>query len=103
MPIEGAAERAIFLDPDEFGSVVSYTKTGAAAVDIDVIFDAEAEAISLGDMDVSSLAPRFLVAVSALPAGSGDGDGVVIEGVSYTVRDIQPDGTGMAVVKLEKP
>ena len=102
MGIEDAAERALFMDPDEFGSVISYTKPGAPAVPINVIFDAESEAISLGDLDVSSFAPRILVSVADLPAGAGDGDTAVVDGVSYSVREVQPDGTGMAVLKLEK-
>ncbi len=103
MAIEDAADRALFLDADEFGVEGTYTKSGQAAATLSGIFDRESIAVALGAaLDLDDTDPQFLVAESDLPAGAGHGDAVTIASENWTVKNIQPDGTGMAVIKLEK-
>ena len=102
MPVETDADRALFLDADEFGVSGTYTKQGAAAVPLAGIFDREAIAVALGAVDLDDQDPQFLVAETDIPDGAGHGDAVSVGGENWRVRNIQPDGTGMAVIKLEK-
>ncbi len=37
-----------------------------------------------------------------LPSGHGDGDGLIIAAVAYTIRAHEKDGNGMVMLRLEK-
>ena len=37
-----------------------------------------------------------------LPYGAASGDAITIDGTAYTVRVIQPEGTGVTTLVLEK-
>lgn len=104
MAIETDADRALFLDADEFGVAVAYHKVGApAAISIAAIFDAEHVFNDGGEgLAVASVSPQIIVRSSDLPSGAGDGDAVTVSGTDYTVRYSEPDGTGMTVLKLER-
>jgi len=39
---------------------------------------------------------------SDIPVGGAVGDAVTFRGAAHTVKSIQPDGTGMAIVTLEE-
>ena len=80
---------AFFAD---FG--VSATIAGNPAI---VIFDNE----YLASLGVESSNPVAL-ADDADVVGLAHGDAVVIAAVNYTVAGIQPDGTGMTAIELEK-
>lgn len=103
MAIEDDDDRALFFDPEEFGVTVSYTKQGAAAVSLNGIFDREPVDLAIGaDLSLDDAGPQILVREIDLPAGAGEGDAVTVTGQgSFLVKNIQPDGTGMAVVRLE--
>lgn len=45
--------------------------------------------------------PTFACA-STSASSSSRGKTLVVDSVSYTVREINPDGTGMSVLELEK-
>jgi hypothetical protein len=65
-----------------------------------VIFDAEySEAFA---REVEGRAPVAHVQTSALPAAA-HGDTLVINGVTYTVRGVEPDGTGVTLLRLQAP
>jgi len=67
------------------------------------IFDNEFfEADPQGNVAYASAQPRFLVQTSTLPSGADYGDSIAINSVNYKVRIIQPDGTGMTTLVLEK-
>lgn len=104
MAIESDADRALFLDADEFGVSVTYRKKGTFTdLTLAAIFDAEHSLAGFGDgSDVASVAPQVLMRTADLPSGHGDGDSVTIAGTAYLVRYREPDGTGMTVLKLEK-
>lgn len=104
MGVESEADRLLFLDPKDFGTVAAYRKGGTApSVAVSGIFDAEHQLAGLGgDVDISSLAPKFLMRAADLPSGSGDGDVLTIHGSDYAVRHDEPDGTGMVTLRLER-
>jgi len=64
---------------------------------VTVIFDNE----YLAALDVESSNPVALAA-SADVSAVVQGDAAVISAVNYTVAGIQPDGTGMTILELEK-
>lgn len=105
MPIESAADRAVFVNADEFGTTAVYTPAGGAASDpIAGQFDDPSRSAAVSDVLATIDArPTFFCAVSALPdAADGDtGDQLdVAGGGSFEVTSIEPDGTGMVLLRL---
>lgn len=83
---------AAFFDTDAFATTATI---GTASVS--VIFDAA----YAGALGVAGSAPTLLV-VSADVAGVARGDAVTISGSSYTVTNIEPDGTGLTRLTLQE-
>lgn len=79
----------------DFGTSVTLP---SAAV-ITAIFDADY--VAVGDMAVESSGP-VLTCRTADVSGLSLGQSVTIDAQAYTVRSIQPDGTGVTVLRLEK-
>lgn len=105
MGVESAADRLSFLNTDEFGTVATYEALSTPGVTIDVtgIFDAAHLAVDVGSgVPVSSANPIFTCRSADLTGGGAQGDSFTINGTEYLARDIQPDGTGMTVVELER-
>ncbi len=50
---------------------------------------------------VEGSAPIFTCALASLPTVK-HGDTLVVAGVTYKVRGVEPDGTGVVVLRLEK-
>lgn len=87
-------DSAEFLDT-AYGFAVPATVDGVAC---NVIFDA-AYADALG---MSGARPSLLMATDAAPSAAV-GDAVSVASISYTIAEIQPDGTGMTRLLLERP
>lgn len=107
MPVENAADRAIFLDPADFGTVVSWAR-GLAVTSFSAIFDADYQLISNAYLDEGAEAsgPQFVARSADLPAGAVKGDSVSVTDpvtggqLLFTALEFKPDGTGMTVVRL---
>lgn len=85
-----------FFDVDEFASAATW---GGSAVPVPVIFDrdyAEPFAGLAEDAQPSALAP------AARMPGVKHGDTLVVDGITYRVRGVEPDGTGVVRLRLEK-
>ena len=93
MSVETAADRTAMLDAN--GTTV--TKTEAST--LTAIFDNDFLAVDLDESEVESTEPTLL-ARTADVSGLAHGDSLTISAVSYTVRGIQPDGTGMTQIML---
>jgi len=103
MAVESASDRSYMLNVSDFGTTATYTLVAGSSSSIIGIFDNEFfEADPQGNVAYASAQPRFLVQTSTLPSGADYGDTVVISSVTYKVRIIQPDGTGMTTLVLEK-
>jgi len=103
MAIEGATERAVFFDTDDFAAASSYTSTGGSASTVNGIFYNEFfEVDPLSGVGVVSAQPRFICATADLPSGAASGDAITVDSTAYTVRVIQPEGTGVTTLVLEK-
>jgi hypothetical protein len=109
VPVESAADRAVFVSADDFGVVASYTRAGGGAVDVPGIFDDPTLMVSLGERAMSQDSrPTLLCRQADLPVGAAEGsvDTVAIthpvSGVALTFRvaTIEPDGQGMALLAL---
>ena len=94
MAIEGAAERAVFFDTDDFATASSYTPSGGSASTVNGLFDNEFfEVDPLSGVGVVSAQARFICTTADLPNGAAAGDAITIDSTAYTVRVIQPEGT----------
>jgi len=103
MAIEGATERAVFFDTDDFATASSYTPSGGSTRTVNGIFDNEFfEVDPLSGVGVVSAQPRFICTTADLPSSAAAGDAITIDGTAYTVRVIQPEGTGVTTLVLEK-
>jgi hypothetical protein len=91
MAVESSTDRAEFFNSDEFGVEVTF---GAST--FDAIFDHEyVEAGHFaGEKPVAHCRESDISGVSL-------GSTLTIGGTSYVVREIQPDGTGLALLILE--
>ena len=70
MAIEGATERAVFFDTDDFATASSYTPSGGSASTVNGIFDNEYfEVDPLSGVGVVSAQPRFICTTADLPSG----------------------------------
>ena len=98
MAVETAEDRAVFVNPAEFGVTATY---GASS--INGIFDSDYFAASVGaQVDIEGARLRFLCRTADLPSGGTHGDTIVIGAVTYKVREVHPDGTGMTELVIEK-
>lgn len=104
MSAESAADRAAFLSVDDFGVTATYTPAaGGASSSVTGIFDAAHLSVDLGAaVPVSSTNPVFHCRSADLSDGGTENDTLVINGATYKVRDVQPDGTGMTMLELQK-
>jgi len=93
MAIEDATDRAAFFDPEEFG--VAATIGGGT---VNGIFDNG----YVAELDVESTRPTFTCATADVSTVA-HGDSITISGTAYTVRGIEPDGTGVTTLVLETP
>lgn len=101
MAVETATELAIFFDADDFGVTASYTPSGGSASNVKGIFDNEFFEAAVGDVGVAIQQPRFLCRTSDISAAA-EGDAITINSVAYTIRVVQPDGTGVTTLVLEE-
>lgn len=83
----------VFFNVEEHGTTASYDGT-----DIVGVFDREYADV----LGMEASAPTFTCAASDVP-GVAHNDTLTIDGDVYTVRSVQPDGTGVVVLILEAP
>lgn len=95
MGIETDADRDSMLDPDVFGVQVTYNGTTA----INVIFNDAYEAANPATGEVETTYPNVLAKTSDI-AGAKHRDTFLINGKTYEVIKIQPDGEGMTLLSL---
>ena len=86
-----------FLDGDEFATPATYDGSTA----ISVIFDNDWQAMPLGLAGQSALRPRAFCKTAAI-AANPVGKTLLINAVTYTIAEHQPDGTGMSLLILKR-
>lgn len=85
----------VFFDLADFADAA--TLDGVA---LNGIFD---NAYAEGLEGLSSREPRFRCAESAATQAATIASVLVLRGINYRVRSVQPDGTGTCVLWLERP
>lgn len=102
MAVESAADRAVFLSVDDFGTAVTYTPAGGSAASINGVFDSDFVEVDAGGAVSFAQNQAQLTCRTADVSSAAEGDAVTISGTDYTVRVVQDDGTGFTVMVLEK-
>lgn len=102
MGVESAADILDFFEVDDFAEVATYTRVGGSAVSVTGIFDEPQASRNATDLiDITIPSPQFVCRTADVPLAA-DGDAIVIRTVSYTVRVVLTDGTGVSTLILEK-
>jgi hypothetical protein len=93
-------ELTAFFDSNEHGSAATFTRAGQAGVAVTCIFRNEFFAVDDGMVAVESSQPLVTVQSSKV-SGVAHGDTMTIDGVTYNIVAIKPDGTGITDLVLE--
>ncbi len=102
MAVESTADLLDFFELDDFADSATYTPIGGSASTVLGIFDAPQASRNATDMiDITIPSPQF-VCRTADVANAADGDTIVIRSVSYYVRVVLTDGTGVSTLILER-
>lgn len=101
MAIEGDTERAIFFSTSDFADAGTYTPSGGSAATVNGIFDKDFNLADFGaSVGIATNNPRFVCATSDV-SSAASGDQLVVRSVTYTVRSVEDDGTGITTLVLE--
>ena len=100
MTVETAADRAFMLA--DFGVEATFDTPDSSHKTIKGVFDNDYEAVNAGgSMDFAITRPRFYCRAADV-LDVEEGDDLEIDKVSYKIRVVMPDGTGMTELLLEK-
>jgi hypothetical protein len=95
MAIETDTERAIFFDTDDFAKSATFTDVSAGTSStVKGIFDKESVEQSVGEAGLIEEVPFFTCKSSDVSDATFN-DTFVIDTVTYYIKEILPDGTGM--------
>ena len=95
MAIETDTERAIFFDTDDFAKSATFTDVSASSSStVKGIFDKESIEQSVGEAGLIEEVPVFTCKSSDVSDATFN-DTFVIDTVTYYIKEIFPDGTGM--------
>ena len=101
MAVETATELEVFFSADDFGVTATYTPLGGSASNVKGIFDNEFFEAAVGEVGVAIQQPRFVCRSSDISTAV-EGDALIVNSVDYTIRVVQPDGTGVTTLVLEQ-
>lgn len=102
MAIETDNTLDFFLNINDFGIEVTYTPDGGTSRTVTGIFDNPYLAADAGGIvEFNASSPTFMTRTSAI-TGASYGDELVIDSVTYVIREVMPDGTGMTTLALEE-
>ncbi|HDK41519.1 MAG TPA: hypothetical protein ENG93_02540 [Nitrospirae bacterium] len=87
----------MMLDTSEFAVTATYD----GSTSVNGIFDNDYEAADLGEGAVEASVPTFLYKSSDI-SNVQQGMTLVVNGTTYKVREIRPDGTGMTLLVLSE-
>ena len=101
MAVEGDSERALFFQTDDFATGATYTPSGGSASTVNGVFTKEYSLADLGGVvGVGSNDPSFVCRTTDV-SSAANGDAIVVNSVTYTVRNVEDDGTGITTLVLE--
>jgi hypothetical protein len=101
MGVESDADRAVYVNPDEFGTAALFDGTALNGIFDSTYIDTE---IGAG-VPIEGARLRFLCRTADLPEDAAHGKDFEIQSGDnagfYIVREIHPDGTGITELVLE--
>lgn len=102
MAFTDLVERADIAVRGHLGSTVTYSPSVGAPVAVQGVFDAAYVRVDLGQIGVSSSGPAVFLRRSDLPSDPSEDPGatVTVNGIIYTIHEVQPDGEGGGVLLL---
>ena len=99
MPVETAADRAIMIA--DFGESVTFAPQHSASYTVTGIFDMQYNAVDAGgSVEFAMSEPRLTVRTADVD-GVIEGDEFIIRSLTYVVRIVMSDGTGITELALE--
>jgi hypothetical protein len=97
MAVESASDRAVFVNPVEFGVSATYGDDT-----LNGILDSDYFAAEIGArVAIEGARLRFICRSADLPSEAAHGDSITIDSADYVVREIHPDGNGMTELVIE--
>ncbi len=91
-----------FFATDAFAQTAVYTRLGYVGVQIPVIFDSEYSVVQeIGEPGMGVPAPQALCKTADVENASR-GDTLVVNGTTYYVQEVRPDGTGITTLILSR-
>ena len=100
MAIETDADLAELFSTDEHGTAGTFTPDGGSASTVNGIFGNVYFDIPAGETGIEGKQSSFMCRSSDI-TDAAHGDSLVVSGTTYTVRGVQPDGTGVTTLILE--
>lgn len=102
MTAETDTDRAVFFDIDDFGESVTWSRDGAESSFSALFQRRSVEGLADFGGGVTHRVSTITCRDTDLPDGAVPGDGLTARGIAYIVRTIEPDGTGLSLLQLEK-
>jgi hypothetical protein len=90
-----------FIDTNPFAETVTYTASGGQPVSIKVQFEDPYQLTSAQGIEYQNSNPNCLCKTSDV-ANANDEAMIVRNGITYYVKEVQPDGTGITRLILSK-
>ena len=91
-----------FFDTDAFAQAATYTPLGYVGAQISVIFDSEYSVMQeIGEPGMGVPSPQALCKTADV-ANASRGDTLVVNGTTYYVQEVRPDGTGITTLILSR-
>lgn len=103
MAVETDTQRAIYFDTDDFGSSATFTDVSAGTSStVKGIFDKDSQEImGMSDVGLIEDVPTFHCVSTDVSSAVFD-DTLLVSSVTYKIKKIEPDGTGMTKLTLSK-
>lgn len=102
MAVETAADRAVMLSVNDFGTLAVYRRLGVN-YSVTGIFDNVYVPVEVAEVEFNSSEPEFTMRTADVPSGGTAGDKLTVNSVQYTVVNVEPDGTGITRIRLRNP
>lgn len=93
---------SIFFNTNGFGEEFTYHPKVGSSLTLIGIFDAGYYAAPGGEVAVASNQPQIQYESATIPDAPIYGETVTFKGQDYTIVGIEPDGTGVTTLMLEK-
>lgn len=102
MAFESPSDLSGFFDENDFAGQAKITSEETKrTILVSGIFDNDFLSVSGGEVQINSAGPAFTAQSSELTTIK-TGDALIYEGVTYKIRRVEPDGTGISNIILNK-